>query len=419
MRTVTQILLLVVVVAAVAGSASAQITVDHEPWRTYVSDTTNGYEIKAKITSTAGSINIRRVFYAVNGTSYGLLFMQPTGRPDEFIATIPGRPQGSTIRYYIFAGDTGGNTTTDPANAPGQGDTSHIFYIGHYEVVFSDDMEGNDPGWVSSAAIGEDDWEWGEPNLGGGGQNDPLTAWSGVQVRGNDLNGSGNQAGKYPANVSNQLDSPTVDTTNRPRILLQMRRWLTVEEGIYDTSIIYANGNEVYRNQDNGHTLDTEWKPYTLDISTHSGNNPAAQVRFEINSDGGLEFGGWTIDDFQLVERIFSNVSLTVNDNTPSIGSDLNVTVIADPMTNYYFLAARFMGQGTFDVPNGPTVFSGLDGPSTKQYWTGMTDASGRADFTRRVPNRANFIGVVRWSSAVGFASGWVESNLQRLEVVP
>lgn len=417
-KIVTQ-LLLVAVCVAIASSAFGQITIDHEPWRPYVNDTTNGYEVKAKITSTAGSINIRRVFWAANGTSYGLLFMQPTGRPDEYAATIPGRPRGTIIRYYVYAGDTAANTTTDPAGAPGQGETSHIFRIGHYEVLFSDDMENDVPGWVSSAAIGTDDWEWGPPNNGGQGQNDPLTAWSGDNVRGNDLDGTSNQSGKYPANVSNQMDSPTVDCTNRPRIELQMRRWLTVEEGIYDTSIIYANGNEVYRNQDNGHTLDAEWKPYSLDISTDAGNNPAAQVRFEINSDGGLEYGGWTIDDFQIVERIFSYVTYNVSDNTPSIGDDLNVTVFADPTTNYYFLAAKFMGQGTFDVPSGPTVFSGLHGPSTKQYFAGTTDGTGRGDFTRRVPNRANLIGLVRWSSVVGFASGWAESNLHRLEVQP
>src|SRR5262245_36122723 len=112
-----QILLATVLIAslvALTSSASGQITIQHEPWRSFISDTQNGYPITAKITSTAGTVNVRRVFYSINGSAYSLLFMQPTGRPDEFFATIPGQNRGTLVRYYVYAGDTAGNITQNP-----------------------------------------------------------------------------------------------------------------------------------------------------------------------------------------------------------------------------------------------------------------------------------------------------------------
>ncbi len=401
-----------------AASAEAQITINHEPLRQFHSDTDNGYIVKAKITSTAGSINVRRVLWAKNGTSYTLLFMQPTGRPDEFAATIPAQTRGTTIRYYILAGDTGGNSTTLPAGAPGAGETSHIFYIGHYQTILADDFE-TDLGWISGATMGEDDWEWSEPNIGGGSVDDPLAAYSGLFVRGNDLNGTGVGAGKYPPDSVNFIDSPTMDCSNARIVRLLFRRWLTVEEGIYDDSILSVNGNIVWRNQDNGHTRDTEWKPILMDISSHASMQQAVTVRYELQTDAGLEFGGWTIDDFQVVEFVLDYVTMTFSNKNPSIGEDITLTVQANPSTAWYLLDAREPGNGQFQVPGGPLVYSGLHQNSMRNRLSGMTDGAGTSVSNLRVPNRTQLIGVERWASTVGFASGWIDSNLVKLTVMP
>ena len=419
MKSLIQLVVLLAIVAF-ATSAFAQITITHEPLRLYHNDTSAGYEVKAKITSTQGSINIRRVFYSVNGGGFSLLFMQPTGRPDEFGVDIPGQPNGSTIRYWILAADTGGNVAEEPSGAPGQGELAHTFQIGHYQVIFFDDFEGADPGWTTGADMGEDDWMIGAPNVGGGNVNDPTFAWSGSNVRGNDLLDGGIGQGDYPANSVNWLKSPTIDCSGRSRVLLNFRRWLTVEEGIYDDSIIYVNDVEVWRNQENGHTLDTEWKWIQVDITSQAANNPAVEVKFELTTDGGLEYGGWTIDDFQLTERVFTTVRLTLSSNTPSLGDDFVITCDAGPNEAWYFHASRRRGSGTYDVPSGPAgIFTGLDAAGMKQYASGVTDGAGRGTVTRRVPNRPNLIGATRWCSNVSNNGGWVHSNLQYLEVMP
>lgn len=401
-----------------AAAAEAQITITHEPFRQFVTDTDNGYIVKAKITSSAGTINVRRVFWAKNGTSYQQLFMQPTGRPDEYSAVIPATNRNSTIRYYVRAADTASNILTAPVGAPGLGETSYIFHVGHYQPILEDDFE-SDLGWISAATMGEDDWEWGEPNLGGGSADDPLSAYSGVRVRGNDLNGSGNQAGKYPADTINFIDSPTMDCSSARFVRLLFRRWLTVEEGIYDDSIISVNGNIVWRNQDNGHTRDSEWNPIKMDISSFASNQSSVVVRFELQSDAGLEFGGWTLDDFQVVEWVTDWVTMSWSNNNPSIGETIVLTVNANPTTAWYLLDAREPGNGQFQVPGGPLVYSGLHGNSTRNRLSGMTDGAGQSSSNLRVPNRTQLIGVERWTSTVGFASGWIDSNLVKLTVMP
>ncbi len=402
-----------------ASEAEAQLTIEHEPLRRWHSNS-NVYQVRAKITS-SGTVNVRRVWYSTNGGSYRLQSMQPTGRPDEYMAEIPAQFFRTHVRYYIYAFDTNGDTVTDPPMAPGQGETAHSFWVGHYETVFEDDFESGDLGWTTGLVMemGEDDWELGPPNLGGLGPNDPLTAYSGDNVRGNDLNGASIRDGKYPANTHSYLDSPVVDCTAYNSVYLRFRRWLTFEEGIYDNARILVNGTEVWVNQDNGHVLDEEWKMIDIDISSIARGNPSVQVRFEIVTDGGLEFGGWNIDDFSIVGYIPAYVRQEVSSNSPSIGDPFTVDIYADPSTNYYFFGGKRQGNGTFDVPGGPTVFTGLEGRSQRNYVSRSTDASGYGTFTRNVPNRPALVGVVRWTSVVGYATGWIESNLHQINIMP
>jgi len=413
-RLTLRTLACVSLLAALALSAHAQVTIQHTPLRMFHNDTQNGYQIRARLTSTAGTITAGRVWYAVDSTSYQLLFMQPTGRPDEFIATIPGQPVGSTVRYWILAGDDQGNVQHDPVGAPGQGELAHVFLVGHYEIFFQDDFDGLDLGWISGFVATEDDWEWGAP--AGTGQDDPPLAHSGTQCRGNDLFSTN---GKYSANVHNFLDSPPIDCTGRDTVHLMFRRWLTVERFVFDQARIYVDGNLAWESRGINHILDAEWKFVNIDISQWAANNPAAVIRFELVSDGGLEFGGWTIDDFWLVERILEQVQLDVSSNTPSLGDLFTVTITADPNTNWFFFGAKRPGNGTFQVPGGPVVFTGLEGSSTRMFRQGVTDGAGMGGFSRTVPNRPRLIGVVRWASTVGFANGWTESNLHKITIMP
>jgi hypothetical protein len=39
----------------------------------------------------------------------------------------------------------------------------------------------------------------------------------------------------------------------------------------------------------------------SLDITALAAGNPSVQIEFRLDSDGGVNFGGWTIDDFSIV----------------------------------------------------------------------------------------------------------------------
>ena len=90
---------------------------------------------------------------------------------------------------------------------------------------------------------------------------------------------------------------------------LRFRRWLNVEDGYFDHARIYVNEQEVWANAaspggatavHDTHHRDGEWILADVDLSELAGGQPEVQVRFEIESDEGLQFGGWTIDDLCL-----------------------------------------------------------------------------------------------------------------------
>jgi len=377
-----------------ANGAGAQITIVHTPYYEYVPDPVNPYEIRATITSTAGSIIVTRVWYSAGGT-WQQLFMQPTAAADEYVAYIPAKPVLSRIFYYLRVGDSAGNILNDPPGAPGAGATAHFFRIGHFVPLYSEDFEAGYGGWISGMTAGEDDWMFGPPNVGGQNPNDPLTAYSGQNVWGNDLMGTTPQEGDYSNNVANYIDSPSLDFTGRSDIWMFYRRWLTVETTTYDKARIEVSGTEVWRNPP-GNTLDVEWAPQDVYLSPTADNNPATVIRFALESDSTIVYGGWNFDNVDVRAKA-PEVQMSVSDTTPSPGQVFTLDVQADPTSPWYLLAAKRQGQGFFQVPSGgPVVWTGLHPNSQKQYFSGMTDGSGHGTLVKTIPNRADLIGKKR-----------------------
>jgi MYXO-CTERM domain-containing protein len=85
---------------------------------------------------------------------------------------------------------------------------------------------------------------------------------------------------------------------------LQYRRWLGVEDGFFDHATIYANDTQVWTNLNsnqgdtsNTQHIDREWRFHDVDLTAQVKDNKV-QVKYELASDGGLDFGGWTLDAF-------------------------------------------------------------------------------------------------------------------------
>jgi hypothetical protein len=385
------------------------IDIVHTP----LSDTQNEagpYTVDADISSWIGAtITAARVVYSVDGGAPVTVPMSPAGG-SSWSGDIPGQVSPARVSYHIEADDSQGNTVRDPRNG------DHGFVVGVITRIYFNDFEGaTDEGWTHTQVATQDDWQRGAP-AGQGGTNtwgipwqDPTAAYSGSNCWANDLGQTG-WNGLYAANVQNRLESPPIDCTGKTGVKLRFARWLSVEQGIYDTALIKVNGITVWSNPSGQHVLDTAWSMQEVDISAVADNNPSVSVRFVLTSDGGLELGGWAIDDFEVLtlEPVpgGTNTIALSGDTSGTVGSNLSWNMASAPANSPWYLARSFNLNGqilqghSFDIGAPATILA-----------TGTTDAAGNASWTSPpVPPAASGLTIYL---EVGCPSGgqWYDSN--------
>lgn len=237
--------------------------------------------------------------------------------------TLPPQPEGHTIRFDVRIENAGAELHF-PVNAA---DPSYQLYVGEVTPIACFDFE-TDPfaqGWahelVSGApGVGADDWMWGAPDPSAQ-SGDPLAAFGGTFVVGQDLSppasgGDPKWDGHYQADKHTALVSPVIDVTGWTGVHLQYRRWLNVEDAHFDQATILAgwdgqhdtreaavawrNYDSMQGDQSSVHHADREWRFHDVDLTPFV-RDGQVQVRWELRSDGGLEMGGWTLDDVCVV----------------------------------------------------------------------------------------------------------------------
>ncbi|MEX1025891.1 MAG: hypothetical protein WD226_12530 [Planctomycetota bacterium] len=239
------------------------------------------------------------LFYSVDGGPESFGQLSHFGG-DTWGATIPGAPSPARIAYRLEATNALGDSRSFPPNGG-----SLSFAVGVKDVYYEENFDGpDDAGWTHAQVSTQDDWQRGVPQGRSGSSqgvvwSDPASAFSGPNAWGNDLGPSGFN-GSYQPNVENYLRSPSIDLSSASNVSLSFRRWLTVEEASYDQAQIRVNGNVVWENPQTGHLLDTAWNLVSLDIASFADGDPAAVLEFRLISDGGLNLGGWNIDDLAL-----------------------------------------------------------------------------------------------------------------------
>ena len=244
--------------------------------------------------STAGLDGVQ-VIVRVGGISSKLAL---TPGPDgHYTGTLPYGKPGTQFSYQV-RGQEGPASFTLPDN---RADDEYRVFVGETRILYENDFETAIDGWTFGDTKGTSgDFQWGPPKGLGG---DPVAAFSGSNVLGNRLDGTG----LYKAGRTVYADSPVVDLQGESGVRLQFRRWLTAQDGIDDQASIYLNGKLLWQNsattEENG-TLDhrdIEWRFEDIDLRPYLQGATTAQIRFEIAADGSMQRGGFNLDDFRIV----------------------------------------------------------------------------------------------------------------------
>lgn len=344
-----------------------------------------------------GSFGTVELLYSTNGgASFFPVAMTPQGG-GTFSADVPGVVSPASVKYYFRANDGGGSgSNTFPAGAP---DATFAYDVGVLTVRESNGFEGaTDEGWTHVELAQQDDWQRGTP-IGASG--DAPSAFSGSNVWGNDLAPSGFN-GAYQNNVYNQLISPSFDFSGEENLRLRFQRWLTVESGQFDQARILVDGNLVFENAPLVDTIDTAWTAQDIDISAFADDDSDVTITFELITDGGVVFGGWNIDEFEVVS--LDPVGSTFIDygvGTPGFSglvpelTGAGSTVIGSPVQVDLGAALPF-SNGALFLGSSQASLSGLGGTflvgnvlTSLPFATGL----GTASFGANLPNDPSLIG--------------------------
>ena len=384
------------------GVDLALIQIAHTPLGDSLNET-GPYVVSADITSLVSAvITSATVHYTVNGGNELIVPMANTAG-SIWSGGIPGQASPARLTYWITSNDSLSNSERNPRVG------AYEFVVGVRTQVYFNDFEGaTDENWVHALLATQDDWQRGTP---AGNAGDPGTAYSGTKAWANDL-GLPGWNGSYAANVNNYLESPAIDCTGKSGVTLRFARYLGVEEGIYDRAKILVNGQLVWQNQNNGHTLDSNWGFVEYDISAIADNNPAVKVRFTLTSDAGLEFGGWTIDDFELytldaVPPGGTDAILLSGNTSGNAGSSVTYTFSGMEAGQPWKMLGGLSNSGsvifghTFDI-----------GAGFRQLGGGVSTAAGTGSITFTIP--ANLpSGTVGYLEVGAQSSGGImDSNL-------
>ena len=252
------------------------------------------------------------------------------GEGNVLQAEIPAAEPGRVVYYQIEAEQENGTKIEYPQNPA---DRWYEAFYGDVIPVYCTDFESDADllAWDDALLAGEDreganDWMHGglQSTPGSG---DPTEAYSGNKVVGNDL-GGGEYNGMYQPDKTNVLISPSVNVGKYENVHLQYRRWLNVEDSFFDRATIYANDVPVWTNYSAGengdtHHEDKEWRFHSIDVSDQLYRG-GVQIKYELQTDGGLEMGGWTIDDFCIVAFVEPEPELPEEgvDTVDGVGTD-------------------------------------------------------------------------------------------------
>ncbi|MBK8252043.1 MAG: hypothetical protein IPK82_05180 [Polyangiaceae bacterium] len=281
--------------------SASSLTMKHEPLR-ILPGQGDAYDVNVELTyafaqcatdDNADGIDVLWRTQATGGKSP----MQNNGGM-SWVGKIPGQVAGNKV-WYTLAAHKDGLSSYLPQNIA---DPEYQVFIGDVKPLYCTQFEDGAADWTFGELSGKTtDFQVGTPYGKGG---DPAAAYSGNNVLGTSLS----ELGLYRKSRQSYADSPIVDITGHSHVRVQFMRWLTVEDSLYDQSNVLLNGQERWLNYGTDGTEspiaheDLEWRFQDIDATgLVTAGATSLQVRFQLTSDEGTEFGGWNIDDFCIV----------------------------------------------------------------------------------------------------------------------
>jgi len=250
----------------------------------------------------------------------GKVAATPGADDDHFTAQVP-LPRSDAMKYSATVTFASSVKLLLPDNFA---DPAYQLYAGETTPLYCANMD-SDPltsGWTNGGNAG---WEWGPP--GTTGSTDPHTTFTGNNILAIGLGTD------YLPDVKYQISLPTIDVGQYSDVRLQYRRWISVEDSQFDEAAIVANDKIVWVNSSDHlgndsslHHVDREWRFQDVPLSSRfRGSN--LNLSFSLTTDGGLEFGGWAIDDLCVVANpasICGDGTLTAAEECDDGGSNSN-----------------------------------------------------------------------------------------------
>ena len=169
--------------------------------------------------------------------------------------------------------------------------------IGTPRVIYEWTLD-SDPGWTCEA-----EWAYGQPTGQGGYPPgafgvDPTSGYTGDNVYGYNLNGN------YPPELPpTHLTTPAIDCSDLLKVILRFQRWLGADG--FGRGSVHASNDGVnwITVWEHFNTIwDPSWVEMNLDISEIADKEQTVYLRWTMEVDLHLfQFGGWNIDDIQLL----------------------------------------------------------------------------------------------------------------------
>jgi C1A family cysteine protease len=196
--------------------------------------------------------------------------------------------------------------------------------VGEASVHYAWNMD-EDPGWDTEGL-----WAYGVPTAQGGqhGGPDPWSGFNGMNVYGYNLNGD------YENNLPQRhLTSGAIDCSELAGTRLKFRRWLGVEQPIYDHAYVRVTNdgvNWVTVWENDAEITDFQYHLMDLDISAVADGEETVVLRWTMGpTDQGWQYCGWNLDEIEI--WALPNVSTGVEEGDPVVAEPRLAPVRPNP----------------------------------------------------------------------------------------